>query len=110
MQVWEIADWRSIFTYTYGGYPTTAYATRWSPNSKRLAAALIEGTVQVWDALTGTHVLIYRGHIAQVIDVTWSPDGKYVASSSADKTVQVWDSTTGELIFTGSEPFLRLRK
>jgi WD40 repeat protein len=99
VQVWTIAGWRSIFTYTSSGYPAI-YASSWSPDSKRLAAALQDGTAQVWDALTGKHVLIYRGHVGQVIDVAWSPNGKYVASSGVDKKVQVWESSTGSLIFT----------
>ena len=36
-------------------------AAAWSPDSKRIASAPYDRTVQVWDATDGTHVFTYRG-------------------------------------------------
>jgi len=37
-------------------------------------------TVHLWDAATGKHTLIYRGHQSFVEGVAWSPDSKRLAS------------------------------
>jgi eukaryotic-like serine/threonine-protein kinase len=65
VQVRETSNWRPVFSYPLNNY-ATAYATRWSPDSERLAAALGDGTAQVWDAITGKRVFTYRGHTAAV--------------------------------------------
>jgi WD40 repeat protein len=55
----------------------------------------MDKTVQVWEALTGENVVIYRGHTDTVNTVAWSPDGKSIASGAADGTVRLWDVATG---------------
>ena len=65
-------------------------AAAWSPNGKRIASGYDDGTVQVWDALTGAHVVTYRGHPNSINTVAWSPDGKYIVSASKDATIRVW--------------------
>lgn len=66
----------------------------------RIASGSGDGVVLVWDALTGKHVSMYRGHAdyyfgrlngGQAINgVAWSPDSARVASAGSDDTVQVW--------------------
>ena len=80
------AQGRTIFIYH-----SQSGAAAWSPNGKRIASGNDDGTVQVWDALTGTHVFTYRGHPKVINTLAWSPDSKRIASGSDDKTVQVWD-------------------
>ena len=96
---------KSLTLYTYSGHSNWVYSVAWSPNGKRIASASFDGTVQVWDALTGGHVFTYRGHTSAVNAATWSPDGKRIASASADGTVQVWDATAGSniYIYTGHD-------
>ncbi|MDQ6643983.1 MAG: serine/threonine protein kinase, partial [Chloroflexota bacterium] len=79
----------------YHGHPARVDAVAWSPDSKRIASASDDHTVQICDAQTGATSLTYRGHAAEVYALSWSPDGKYLASAGADKTVQVWDAATG---------------
>jgi WD40 repeat protein len=81
--------------YTYKGQ-TQALSVAWSPDGKRLASGSRDTTAQTWDAFTGQHTVIYRGHRDVVTSLSWSPDGQRVASASLDSTVQVWDATTGE--------------
>ena len=60
----------------------------------------LDNTVQIWYALTGSNLLIYRDHFYFVTAVAWSPDGKKIASASADTNVQVWNVATGTNILT----------
>src|SRR5205085_12583926 len=76
--------------FTFSGHSDGVNAVAWSPDSKRIASASSDGTVQVWDAANGSHVLKYHGHRSDVFAVAWSPDGKYIASGGLDNTVQVW--------------------
>jgi WD40 repeat protein len=64
----------------------------WSPDGSRIASADGYGTVRIWDARSGTTMLVYRGHSAAVFAAAWSPDGSRIASASEDTTVQVWQA------------------
>jgi WD40 repeat protein len=95
---WWLLKRRAFFTYR--GHSDAAYDVAWSPNGKRIASTSKDMTVQIWDAVDGSHVFIYRGHRDEVYTAAWSPDGKRIASCSKDKTVQVWDAADGGHLFT----------
>lgn len=62
-----------------------------------LASGFLDGTIRIWDAITG-HMKqeIKPGHAASVTSIDFSPDGKKIVSGSGDRMVKVWDITTGE--------------
>ena len=71
----------------------------WSPDSSKIASGGHDGTVRVWDVVTGDPALggpLPHKHV--VSSVAWSPDGSKVASGSFDKTLRVWDAATGKLV------------
>jgi serine/threonine protein kinase len=96
----NILSQKSSTLYTYRGHSNWVYSVAWSPNGKRIASASYDGTVQVWDALTGGHVFTYQGHTSAVNAAVWSPDDKRIASASSDGSVQVWMAATGERLLT----------
>ena len=108
VQVWEFATHRLVYTY-HDPFSLGIYRLAWSPNGKRIASTdSTSNTVEVWDALTGAHQLIYRGHSQAVNSIAWSPDGKRIASgsgyalntSSNAGDVQIWNPQTGQRLFT----------
>ncbi len=67
----------------------------WSLDDSRIASGGMDTTVQVWDATTGKHVFIYRGHALTVAALAWSPTGQFIASASSDGTVGFWQPLKG---------------
>ena len=87
---------------TYRGHIGGANSVAWSPDGGCIASGSSDGTVQIWDAATGSHLYTYDGHYGSVV-VAWSPDSKCIASGSLFGTVQIWDAATGAklLIYKG---------
>lgn len=91
----------------YRGHQAGVTSVVWSPDSKRLASAGHDATVQLWAAFPTEQreqqtqpsqdtVLIYHGHAALVSALAWSHDGKQLASGCWDMTVQTWEMLTGK--------------
>ncbi len=80
------------------GSPISAVA--FSPDGARIAAALADATVGVWNIDGGEEIHRLSGHELVVSDVEFSADGVTLASSSADTTVRLWDAASGEALHT----------
>jgi WD40 repeat protein len=74
-----------------------------SPDGKRFAALLDDGTVKIWDTESGSELLSLKGHHGRVTNFCFSPDGRRLASGSQDDTVKVWDTESGREILTLKE-------
>src|SRR2546421_2010661 len=68
--------------YTDRGHNGDISSIAWSPDGKRIASgSQNDGTVQVWDATTGTnrlthHDVFFAWDTEGVAGLAWSPDGK----------------------------------
>ena len=65
-----------------------------SPDGTRLAGAMGDRTVRVWDTGTGKELEVLRGHTDLPRGVAFSPDGTLLASSSYDHTIRIWQLGT----------------
>ena len=65
-----------------------------SRDGTRIAGAMGDRTVRVWEAATGRVLRVLRGHSDLVLDVAFSPDGATLASASYDRTIRIWDLAT----------------
>jgi WD40 repeat protein/serine/threonine protein kinase len=77
----------------------TVRSVAFSPDGSRLASGYLNGTVKIWDALTGKETFTLE-HARQVTSVAFSPDSTRLASASDNKTVKLWDVQTGKETFS----------
>lgn len=67
-----------------------------SRDGDRIAAGVIDGTVQVWSLSAGQIVATLRGLKSPPTAVTISPDGSRIAASTQDGSIWVWSAASGE--------------
>jgi uncharacterized protein with WD repeat len=67
-----------------------------SSNGKLLASAYADGTVRLWNPVTGQPVGSPLQAGSAVNAVAFSPDGKLLASADADGAVRLWNPVTGQ--------------
>jgi len=72
----------------YRGHTAPLQVLVWSSDNQHIASASEDGTLQVWDAITGRGALTYHG-FPYVLSLTWSPDSRLIAATSEGNTVQV---------------------
>ena len=95
--IYEVATSRALMLL-----PTASrvYSVSFSPDGATLASGALDGTVRLWDVVTGEPIATLEGHTDAVYSVSFSPDGATLASGAGDGTVRLWDVVTGEPIAT----------
>jgi WD40 repeat protein len=63
-----------------------------SPDGTRIATAGEDGTVRVWDPMTGQEMLTLKEHAGPINSVVFSGDGTRLASAGDDGTITIWDA------------------
>ncbi|MCL2211012.1 MAG: caspase family protein [Treponema sp.] len=71
-----------------------------SPDGKTIASGSYEGTIKIWDIITGREIRTFYGHLNNINDLTFSSNGKQIISGSSDNTIKIWDVYTENEIRT----------
>lgn len=85
VDVWDINTGHKVSTHL-GGINTSNPLLAWSPDGKYLAATFKNNEMRIWNAQTGTDMMIFNklsgiqsGSSASIQTIQWSPDNSYIA-------------------------------
>jgi WD40 repeat protein/HEAT repeat protein len=95
------------------GHDAAINDVAFSPDSKRLATASNDGSVRIWDAVSGKQLLAFRRHTQPPVSVHFSPDGNRLVSSSVTGLtfgttevtgeILLWEAATGKVRWKGGK-------
>ncbi len=95
MQVWDVIAWRSILT-TYYFAPSGYLDVYWSPDSTRFVVPGEDGTIQVWNGVTGHELATCHVPPVEYLpeNIYMSPDGHSVLYGYGPQNTYVLELTT----------------
>jgi len=123
IKVWDLITGQEILTISGQGKSTEGVV--YSPEGKRLAAAVMNSTaapeIKIWDATAGQEVLTIKGPHGyaskvgpyhKIHQIAFSPNGKLIAASgpAVDWCPTIWDAVSGKQFLVLEERFVPYHK
>jgi RNA polymerase sigma factor (sigma-70 family) len=91
IRVWDLTT-EDARNKILGGHDKGVTALAFVPTGdKILASAGIDGTVKLWDIVTGRCLATLSDHSGPIFALSAAPDGKTLASGGFDGSVTLWD-------------------
>lgn len=102
----EIAAWKKVAVFkTLTGHSDVVESVAISPNGQILVSGSSDGTIKVWNLVTGLEIFTIKGHRDNVTSVAINPDGKtFVSCDGSD--IKVWNLSTGLELLTITSKFI----
>ena len=83
-------DTSNLPDVTLAAHVPEVTALLWSLDSRTLALASMDGTIQLWHVATGEQRAKLRGHSHRVTALAWSTDGRLLVSLDGAGTIKLW--------------------
>jgi WD40 repeat protein len=103
IQLWDVETGKILRTLT--DQKATIFGLDYSPDGQLLASASLDGSVRIWNVLTGDSFSLPVS-AAPMWDVAFSPDGRFLAAVGKDGRVTIWNLTDRQVVasFAGEKP------
>jgi WD40 repeat protein len=75
-------------------------AVAFSTDGATLAAGCSDGSIRLWDIVTGELRQSFSGHVEVVSRLAFAPDGRTLASLGEDHVLNLWHLATGQRLFS----------
>lgn len=102
VDIWRVSTGQPLLTLS--GHRFGVTDVEWSPDGSQIATTSLDGTVKIWNAITGHEIstmeVITSYDVAPsemwtgAVSVTWRPNGNALAFGAADGSVRFWDRNT----------------
>jgi WD40 repeat protein len=99
--IWDVKMGEGKILKTFSGYKKDINSVSYSPDGKCIVSASEDGTIRIWDAISGKELKVIEAYERGVRSATFSPDGKTILSICPD--INIWDVETGEKLETFEE-------
>ena len=95
ISVFDTRSWERLVTCS--GHRDTVQDLDFHPEGKRLVSASADGTVRIWNAVTGSQLLTMHHSYSWVLSAAFSPDGQTLAAGDGvrdpRKRILLWRAT-----------------
>lgn len=95
-RLWSLAAHPPDASFVLDQHDAVAQTVTFSPDSRRLAVGLHNGTIVVYAVESGEKERELAGHDQSISSLAYSPDGRTLASGSWDNTVRLWSVASEE--------------
>jgi WD40 repeat protein len=93
-------EWKSVapLLHEEEDAPAEVFDAVCDPRGRRVATGGADGTVRLWDGVTGTAERVLTHPASAVYRALFSPDGARLVTVGSDPVLRVWDVATGNAV------------
>jgi len=108
LTIWDLETARIVRTLDPGPIPGRGTTVAVFPDGRRIAVAVRDQPIGIWDLVTGQKISGFRTHPGRPTCLEASPDGRWLVTGGSDRRVRLWDVESGRCArtFEGHEAFV----
>ena len=100
LSVWNLNDPTGESVSRFGVHHGPMEAVAWHRSGKRIATTGKDGSILVWDRVSGERLLTLQPKMGKIFELSWDPSGRRLVAIGENGKVKMFDATSGLL---GSE-------